>query len=782
MANKSVGLLTIAFGADLRGFEKAMKKAQRNIKKFGASMQRTGKNLTRNITLPIIGLGAVAVKTFMSFEQSMLKVKAVSGATAKEFKALTDNAKKLGASTMFTASEVAGLQFELAKLGFSTNEINASTESILRLSQATTHDLAESGEIVASTLKSFNLEAAQSTKVADIFALASSNAAMDMQKLSVAMPTVGATANAVGVPLEQLTAQMMVLADRGIEASTMGTHLRKVFVELATKGISFDAAMQQINNSTNKVKTATDLFGKRAFATGLILAENTHQTSEYENQLRKSAGTSRKMAEIMDSGTGGALRRLKSAMEGVAIDLGQMLIPLFEKLMNIVQKGINFWKGLDKNIKSTIVTLGLIAASIGPILTIVGSLTSAFALLLTPAGAVVAGLVAGGVLIVKNWSKIKQPLVDIINYFIDLFNESTLFRGSINLIIAAFKNMWASAKFAFNLIFKLGANMIEKLVVRFKALAKIVKGALTGDLDEIKQGMKDYGNAVKDGITDGLKIAAEETKIFADEVAKNFEEALVNTLEKENIEFITTDDVDNTVQKAKDLANKVMDQFKGIFGTDINIGTTEKKEKGTPLDQFKNSPFGQMLAMLKPVNAELETTKSLMDILNETFGITELVLTDLGQSLGNTFMQGAENMKEFAKTTKNAIREAISAVLALAVANAVQKAMEGMAAFPGSVFLIPAIAGLAGGLAKTAFNSLIPAFAEGGLVTGPTLSLIGEGAGTSASNPEVVAPLDKLKNFMNNGGSQQVEVYGRISGNDIFISNQRGSLNRQRSV
>ena len=196
MANKSVGLLTIAFGADLRGFEKAMKKAQRNIKKFGASMQRTGKNLTRNITLPIIGLGAVAVKTFMSFEQSMLKVKAVSGATAKEFKALTDNAKKLGASTMFTASEVAGLQFELAKLGFSTNEINESTESILRLSQATTHDLAQSGEIVAATLNSFNMEASESTRVADVFALASSNAAIDMQKLSVALPKVGAISGA----------------------------------------------------------------------------------------------------------------------------------------------------------------------------------------------------------------------------------------------------------------------------------------------------------------------------------------------------------------------------------------------------------------------------------------------------------------------------------------------------------------------------------------------------------------------------------------------------------
>ena len=76
----------------------------------------------------------------------------------------------------------------------------------------------------------------------------------------------------------------------------------------------------------------------------------------------------------------------------------------------------------------------------------------------------------------------------------------------------------------------------------------------------------------------------------------------------------------------------------------------------------------------------------------------------------------------------------------------------------------------------------VPKMANGGLFTGASLALVGEGAGTTASNPEVVAPLDKLKGMINGGGSQQVEVYGRISGNDIFISNQRGSLNRQRAV
>ena len=72
-------------------------------------------------------------------------------------------------------------------------------------------------------------------------------------------------------------------------------------------------------------------------------------------------------------------------------------------------------------------------------------------------------------------------------------------------------------------------------------------------------------------------------------------------------------------------------------------------------------------------------------------------------------------------------------------------------------------------------------FANGGLVTGPTLGLIGEGIGTTASNPEVIAPLDKLKQYIG-GSSQNVIVEGVIKGNDIFLSNRNTGYNRQRSV
>ena len=128
MANKAVGFLTFNFGANMGGFNKAMKKAQRSVGKFGKSMKRIGSSMTTNLTMPIVGLGAIAIKTFADFEEAMLKVKAVSGATASEFKSLEANAKRLGSSTMFTATQVAELQLELSKLGLTPEEINKSTD------------------------------------------------------------------------------------------------------------------------------------------------------------------------------------------------------------------------------------------------------------------------------------------------------------------------------------------------------------------------------------------------------------------------------------------------------------------------------------------------------------------------------------------------------------------------------------------------------------------------------------------------------------------------------
>ena len=150
------------------------------------------------------------------------------------------------------------------------------------------------------------------------------------------------------------------------------------------------------------------------------------------------------------------------------------------------------------------------------------------------------------------------------------------------------------------------------------------------------------------------------------------------------------------------------------------------------------------------------------------------------QAIGNELAQGANNFEEFGKIAAGVIKDAIGGLISKGVAAAVSNALSNPAISINPA-LIPVVAGVAAGLARTAFNSLIPEFAKGGLVTGPTLGLIGEGIGTTASNPEVIAPLDKLKQFIG-GGSQNVIVEGVIKGNDIFLSNRNTGTNRQRSV
>ena len=139
----------------------------------------------------------------------------------------------------------------------------------------------------------------------------------------------------------------------------------------------------------------------------------------------------------------------------------------------------------------------------------------------------------------------------------------------------------------------------------------------------------------------------------------------------------------------------------------------------------------------------------------------DIVTTSLTQALnsGDNFFQ----------VFLDGIKKAIKALLIqLAVMTAIQILM-------GNV--------PAGGIKAALTTNIgeIMGFAEGGLVTGPTTALIGEGSGTSISNPEVVAPLDKLKGMLAEG-VQNVVVTGKIIGNDIWLSNQKTEFNRQRTV
>lgn len=144
-----------------------------------------------------------AMRVFADFDDQMRRVAAVSGASGKAFAELTKQAKELGASTAFTASQVAAGMASLGMMGFSPDEINGAMESVMALSRATSTDLAEAATIAANQLRVFGLSARDTEKVADILAATANGSAQTLTDLGEALKMAGPIAKITGQDLKQ---------------------------------------------------------------------------------------------------------------------------------------------------------------------------------------------------------------------------------------------------------------------------------------------------------------------------------------------------------------------------------------------------------------------------------------------------------------------------------------------------------------------------------------------------------------------------------------------------
>ncbi len=384
----------ISIGLEYRldALEKSFSKIEGTMRKQHRKLERVGKQLSVAISLPIItGLG-LAAKEFAEFEQSMAKVQAVSGAAAGEFSDLKTNAEELGRTTRYTAKDVAGLEFSYAKLGFSSAEILKITEATLDLALATSEDLAGSAEVAGSTLRGFNLEASEMPRVVDVMAKAFTSSALDLEKFKVSISKVAPIAAVTGRSLEEVAAMQSVLADTGVEASIIGTSLRKIFGDLAKSGMTYDQAMNAIRTSTNKVATATELFDIRAAAAAVTLSMQQGKLDDLLGTYNKATGASKEMGKIMNDTLEMSITRLRSAVEGLAIKFGEILAPALRRVSEILATVARGLATFSKETKSTIVTFLAITAALGPVIVAMTAFTAIVGTLGAPLLASVATL------------------------------------------------------------------------------------------------------------------------------------------------------------------------------------------------------------------------------------------------------------------------------------------------------------------------------------------------------------------------------------------------------
>lgn len=322
----------------IRSNDKSIGRFQRNVGNYKSGI----KGLAASFGLlggAMIAVNVIrnAFNTFKEFSKEQSRLAAILGTTTKGVSGLTNQAKQLGSVTAFTASEITSLQIELAKLGFTQKQIEDSTKGIQALAAATGVDLAEAAKLTGATLKIFNLKASESAKVADTLALSTSKSALDMSKLSTALPIVGKTANLAGVSLNRTVALLGKLSDNGLDASRSATGLRNIFLELSKKGITWEQAMKKINNATDKNKTSMELFGKRSAAVGVILAESKTSVDDLTEALNDGAGAAQDMADVMLDNLSGDITLAQSAWEGFILSVADGSGEISKNIRSLVQ-------------------------------------------------------------------------------------------------------------------------------------------------------------------------------------------------------------------------------------------------------------------------------------------------------------------------------------------------------------------------------------------------------------------------------------------------------------
>ncbi|GKV69858.1 hypothetical protein NCCP2716_23560 [Sporosarcina sp. NCCP-2716] len=401
--------------------------AGEKMKKVGGHMTSAGKELTTKVTLPLVGLAAAAVKVGTSFEQSMSNVAAISGATGKDFQLLESKAREMGATTNKSATEAADAMSYMALAGWDTQQIIGGIEPILKLSAAGNIDLARTSDLVTDSMAAMQLQVSDLPGFLDMVARASQKSNTDIDKLMEAFLVAGGTMASFNVPLEESTAVLGILANRGFKGAEAGTAMNAIFTNLTSGlgnsgkamkelGISafdsngkfkgLEAVLMEVKNKTEdmtdkqKAQYISMIAGKEHLKSfNAILAGLGDEYGDLKGEVSNASGALQEMYEVMTDNLKGRWDEFTSAMEEAGISIFKNLQPALESLLGFLQNLTDMFNNLSPKVQNTIVILAGIAAAIGPILVVVGTLIGAAGSLLIAFGTISSaiGVVTTGV-------------------------------------------------------------------------------------------------------------------------------------------------------------------------------------------------------------------------------------------------------------------------------------------------------------------------------------------------------------------------------------------------
>lgn len=472
------------------------------------------------VTTAVAGASKVVSDSFSvtkDYNHAISILAAVTGESRESLKQLTDQARELGATTRYTATEVVQLQTELAKLGYTQDEIHNMTAGVLAFAQATGAELADAASLAGAALRQFGADSTHTDEYVDKMAASVTKSAISFEYLQTAMSIVAPVANAFGFKMEDVLALLGQLANAGFDASSAATATRNIILNLADANgklakslgkpvTNLDDLMNglvALDKAGIDLATSLDLTDKRSVAQFQTFIKGAEDTLTLRDALNDANGAAEDMANTMADDLEGDIASLSSAYDDLMIELGSsqgVYRDVVQWLTDLVRK-IGTW---TRETKTYFTDLYIES---------------------TAARAAVVGIGSAFSVAAKSVKLIVKELAEVV-------------RGFAGILEGVFTLDFDKVESAYN---KMSTSLVSNTAVYVKSI-----------IDVWKEGQEEIKNSGEKMRTELEAQAKEEAKKEEEEAKKATEEALAQQkAAKEALEKLRKEEQEKKDKKAK---------------------------------------------------------------------------------------------------------------------------------------------------------------------------------------------------------------------------------------
>lgn len=529
------------------------------LQDVGGKMQTVGKTLTATVTAPIVGVGAASVKAFKEVDDAMDIVIKKTGATGQEAEKLRGIVKNLTHEIPTDFGTAAAAVGEVStRFGLTGQALEDLSGKFVKFAELNQTDVSSSIDGVQKALSAYGLEAKDADGFLDRLNKTGQDTGVSVDKLADGIVSNATSFKQMGLSIDEATVFMGALEKSGANSETVLNGMRKALKNATDSGIPLNQALGDLQNTIlngtgdmDGLRASYELFGKSgdqiygAVKDGTIsftdLAAAMGATGDATGSV---AATFEETKDPMDDITT-IMNDLKTLGYEIIQTSGPMLTEVLKTVRDVVQDLSDKWNGLDDGQKEFIIKAALVAAAIGPVIGVIGTLVGGIGSLILAlgalgvgfaplliGGAIIAGVVAGVVLLVKNWDKVKEGAGKVVEGVSKSWGE---FKTSTKQTVDEMVGKWNDFK----------TNAGQKI-------SEMVGGA-HDKWEDLKTNTKDTFENVRENVSDKLKTAKEFAKDRFEDI-KGFAKFTWN-LPKVGLDAVTSipEKVQGIIRRIKEL-------------------------------------------------------------------------------------------------------------------------------------------------------------------------------------------------------------------------------------